>query len=178
MKLYAANFIKDRSDAYALLARAAEECWGFTSLPEIARTPEGKPFFSEFPDFHFNLSHSQPYALCALGDTPVGADIQIVKSTWRDGLPRRVCSPAELDWLEKQADRWATFALLWSMKEAKVKFTGTGLCTEIRSISVPLPEPGQTLYALDGILFRIFSGDGWQGAVCAQEPPPEEIIWF
>ena len=178
MKLYAANFIKDRSDAYALLARAAEDCWGFTSLPEIARTPEGKPFFSAFPNFHFNLSHSQPYALCALGDAPVGVDIQIVKSTWRNSLPRRVCSPAELDWLEQQENRWAAFALLWSMKEAKVKFTGTGLRTEIRSISVPLPKAGQNLYFQNGIWFRIFSGDGWQAAVCAQEPPPVEIIWL
>lgn len=178
MKLYAANSIKDRSDAYALLARAAEACWGFHSLPEIARVPEGKPFFSDFPNFHFNLSHSQPYALCALGSSPLGVDIQIIKSTWRDGLPRRVCSPAELDWLKKQADRRASFALLWSMKEAKVKFTGTGLRSEIRAISVPLPESGNNLYFHDGIWFRIFSGDGWQAAVCAQEPPPVEIIWL
>ena len=108
----------------------------------------------------------------------MGADIQIVKSTWRDGLHRRVCSPAELDWLEQQEDRWSAFALLWCMKEAKVKYTGTGLRAEIRSIAVPLPEPGNNLYSKDNIWFRIFSGDDWQAAVCAQTPPPEEIIWL
>jgi len=178
MKLYASDRLTDRAGAYALLERGAMEMWGLSSLPELVREPGGKPRFSDFPNLHFNLSHSGSFALCALGDSPVGVDIQIVKDTWREGLPRRVCSREELVWLEGQADRWGAFALLWSLKEARGKYTGTGLRAGVREIAVPLPEGGRSLYERDGLFFRIFSGSGWRGAVCAAEAPPEDLIWI
>lgn len=178
MKLYAADSLTDRAGAYRLLERAVLETWGLSPLPELTREKDGKPFFADRPDCHFNLSHSQPYALCALGDRPVGVDIQIIKENWREGLPWRVCSRHELDWLDGQSDRWGAFAQLWSLKEARVKYTGTGLRAAIREIAIPLPEPGGSLYRLDGLHFRIFSGSGWRAAVCAQQPPPEDITWL
>ena len=178
MKLYAADNLTDRAGAYALLERSVREGWGLWPLPKIERAEGGKPFFPALPDLHFNLSHSGPYALCALGDSPVGVDIQVVKDSWREGLPRRVCAERELVWLKERPDRWGGFALLWSMKEARVKYTGTGLRAGIRDIAVPLPEPGVSLYELDGLYFRVFSGPGWRGAVCAAEIPPEDINWI
>ena len=111
MFLCSASGLTARAQARDLLALAVHEVWGLSPLPEIARRPGGKPFFSEREDLHFNLSHSGDLALCALDGAPVGADIQIIKE-WRPSLPRRVCSAEELAWLEEQPDLPAELSLV------------------------------------------------------------------
>lgn len=177
MWVYASNNIKNRDGAYALLTRAAEAVWALSPLPVLGRSADGKPYFPGFPNYHFNLSHSEPYALCALDDSPVGVDIQRVRDDLRPGLPRRVCSPEELVWLDCQGNRWRAFALLWALKEARVKYTGTGLKAGIRETSVPLPETGKTLYPHEGLWFRVYGGEDWTAAVCGEQEPPGELIW-
>ena len=168
--------IGSREQAYSVLARATETAWGLSPLPEILREAGGKPRFRDFPARHFNLSHSADLALCALDDAPVGADIQIIRRDLRQALPTRVCSPEELDWLAGQADYWAAFARLWSMKEARVKFTGEGISAGLRAAAVPLPDADAGLYQLDGLWFRLYDLPGFACAVCGKNPPPEEII--
>ena len=74
-----------------LLRRGAELAWGWRELPEIARSPRGKPFFPGWPGRGLSLSHSGGLALCALSDDgPVGADIEVVRPR-RPGLPGRPC---------------------------------------------------------------------------------------
>ena len=127
--------------------------------------------------FEFNLTHSGSLALCALSREPVGVDIQLVKS-WRSGLPRRVCSDQELDWVEQGTDRWERFSQLWALKECLVKLHGTGLTRPISGIRVPLPETDGSLLEQDGIWFRTYCGEGWRGAACGLEKPPESIRWI
>lgn len=173
MILYASK----KLPAYDLLELAVREVWGWPALPEIVREEGGKPRFAHHPEAHFNLSHSGGLALCGLGSAPIGVDIQIVKSTWREGLPGRVCSREELLWLERQPHRWQAFAQLWALKECRVKYSGTGLRGDLRTIPIPLPECGNTLCQKDDLWFRLFSGEGWEGAICGQTPPPEELRW-
>lgn len=161
------------AQARELLALAVQETWGLSPLPEVGRRAGGKPFFPEHEELHFNLSHSGDLVLCALDREPVGADIQIVKQ-WRPALPGRVCSPAELEWLEKQPELWPAFTLLWALKEARAKESGRGLTRPIRDIRVPLPEEGAVLF--DGLWFRSWSGSGWAAAVCGHTEPPEKIL--
>ena len=173
MIVYQAKGLTSRAQAKDLLALAAKEVWGLSPLPEIARLEHGKPYFPKHKDLHFNLSHSGDLALCALDGAPVGVDVQIVKR-WRPGLPERVCSPAELAWLERQSELWPAFVLLWTLKEARAKQSGRGLTTSIPDIRIPLPAPGPVL--LDGLWFRSWSGPGWAAAVCGHSEPPETII--
>jgi len=176
MEVYATQQLQRREQAYDLLALAVRESWGWDALPRLARPPKGKPYFSDCPGRHFNLSHSGSLALCALDDAPVGADIQIVKR-WRPGLPGRTCSERELAWLEEQGGGWEAFALLWAMKEARVKWDGSGLTRPIREISVPLPERDEHLLQWDGLWFRTWTGPDWAAAVCGLKPPPEDVRW-
>ena len=176
MEVYATQQLQRREQAYDLLALAVRESWGWDALPRLARPPKGKPYFSDCPGRHFNLSHSGSLALCALDDAPVGADIQIVKR-WRPGLPGRTCSERELAWLEEQGGGWDAFALLWTMKEARAKWDGSGLTRPIREISVPLPERDEHLLQWDGLWFRIWTGPDWAAAVCGLKPPPEDVRW-
>ena len=173
MIVYQAKGLTSRAQAKDLLVLAAKELWGLSPLPEIARLEHGKPYFPGREDLHFNLSHSGDLALCALDAAPVGVDVQIVKQ-WRPGLPERVCSPAELAWLERQSEPWPAFILLWALKEARAKQNGRGLTTSIPDIRIPLPAPGPVL--LDGLWFRSWSGPGWAAAVCGHSEPPESVV--
>ena len=152
MELYLCRNLSDRSQAYDLLAWALRRR-GLPSLPPIARMEGGKPWFPDRPDCHFNLSHSGPFALCVLDDAPVGADIEAVRPH-HPGLAGRICSPEELAWLDGQRCRDRALLRLWTAKECKVKYLGSGLTVPLRSIAVPLP-PADTL---DGLHFH-FGGD-------------------
>ena len=106
-------------------------------------------------------------ALCALDGASVGVDIQIARE-WRAGLPGRVCSGAELAWLEGQPELWPAFTLLWTLKEARVKCTGEGLSpATVRNIEAPLLTPGE-VGELGGFRFAALAGEGWRGAVCEE----------
>ena len=178
MWLYGTKRLTHRTQARELLLTGAKQVWGFSALPAVERQEGGKPFFPSHPTCQFNLSHSGTLALCALDDRPVGVDIQIVKTNWRENLPKRVGSELELEWLNAQPDRWAAFALLWSLKESRVKQSGLGLRMSIPSIRVPLPEAGREQYELDGLWFHIYKGMDWAGAVCGEQEPPGGIIWM
>lgn len=178
MQLYAAHTPTPREHGSLLLAHAARQVWGLSPLPLHPPLPGGKPHFPAYPHCHFNLSHSGPYLLCGAGEEPVGVDIQIIKSNWRDALPKRVCSEDELFWLDKQPDRWRGFARLWSMKESRVKWDGSGLTSSIRDIPIPLPPETGNLCSRDGLWFRLYSGKDWEACMCCSFPPPEEISWI
>ena len=177
MVLYGMEGLTGQRQAYDLLARAAKTHWGLSPLPDLDRGPHGKPFFAGQSGLEFNLSHSGTLALCALSGAPVGVDIQIIRS-WRPGLPRRVCSGPELAWLEESPDFWERFCRLWALKECLVKQRGTGLTRPISGIRVPLPGEEDSLLEQDGLWFRTYRGEGWRGAACGLERPPENIQWI
>lgn len=152
-------------DPYALLAALLRETKGVDPLPEIARTERGKPYFPHHLELHFSLSHSGDLALCALADTSVGCDMELVRPR-KPGLPRYVLSNREYAWYEGRGSRWEDFYTLWTMKEARVKCTGEGLFRRpAREVSVPLPEPGESAL-WEGFVFTALAGEGWRGALC------------
>ena len=183
MIIYGARGLAAREQAHTFLARAAGLHWGLPSLPPIGRRQWGKPYFPARPELEFNLSHSGPFALCALDSAPVGVDIQVVRPVWPPKLVDRSCTPEERAWLAALGDRPEDFAALWACKESMGKESGYGLPYPPSRLSVPLPGDGGPLrpgeaYPLEGRRLRVYAGRGWRGAVCAWEEPPEEIRWL
>ena len=181
--LYGARGLTGREQAWGLLEKAARLCWGWDSLPAAARGERGKPWFPQAPDRHFNLSHSGALALCALGDGPVGADIQGLRPAWPERLVRRSCTEEELAWLAGRGREREDFAALWACKESMGKQSGYGLPYPPSRLAAPLPEGGgefspETLYRAGERFLRVYAGEDWRGAVCALEPPPAEITWL
>ncbi len=138
MDLYLCDGITQREDAYTLLTYAVRHRWGFDSLPAIARNEQGKPHFPVHPHCHFNLSHSGTFALCAVDEHPVGADVEVIRPH-HPKLAQRICCGEELAWLEAQSDKTTALCQLWTRKEALVKYHGTGLTVPLREICIPLP---------------------------------------
>lgn len=152
-------------DTYRLLSDLLVEAGGVEPLPEIARTGEGKPYFPDYPDLHFSVSHSGGVSLCALADTPVGADVELVRPRSLK-LPRYALSEREYAWYESRGSRWEDFYTLWTLKEARAKCTGEGIFrSPVRAVEVPLLEPGEQL-TWEGFRFASLAGEGWRGALC------------
>jgi 4'-phosphopantetheinyl transferase len=96
---------------------------------------------------HFNLSHSDGWAMFALAwDREIGIDLESATRLKRDvngltGLAARVLSARELViWqaLPDTAPRDAAFLRAWTRKEAYAKATGQGLFDQLTCIEVAL----------------------------------------
>lgn len=177
MVVYGLEHPQARALAYRLLEQGARLHWGLESLPQIQRSPHGKPFFPQYPQYHFNLSHSGALAVCALDRKPVGVDIQMVR-TFRPALLDKVCSPEERRWLRRQGDSPEAFARLWSLKESRCKQSGLGLQSPISAIPVPLPEQGAERLEQDGLRFGLSSGRGWKLSLCAETVWDGTVHWL
>ncbi|MES2263766.1 MAG: 4'-phosphopantetheinyl transferase superfamily protein [Pseudomonadota bacterium] len=100
--------------------------------------PYGKPCLPD-ASLHFNLSHSERYALVALARDPVGVDIE---GTGRAGInPAELASllfhPEELAAMASIAPehRAAYFYALWTRKEAYSKRLGLGFQLDLCDVS-------------------------------------------
>ena len=94
----------------------------------ISYGKKGKPYPESYSEIHFNLSHSGDYVCCAVGDEPVGADIQ-KKMGFRERLAERFFTRSEKEELSKcgEAEKKDLFFRMWSIKESYLKLTGEGL---------------------------------------------------
>ena len=146
-----------KMDAYELLTHAVKTVWGMDSLPEIVRADGGKPYFKDCPEKHFNLSHSGEFALCALSDAAVGADLEIVRPR-KEGLSGYTFKGEEYGRYLALGGDWNAFYILWTEVESAIKYTGEGL-KAWRRAGIPA-----------GCVLTNLSGDGWKGAVCGREP--------
>ncbi len=173
LELYASNGGKAAAVSRRLLTYALQ-VRGIEGVPALGRAPGGKPCFSEHRDLHFNLSHSGPYALCAVSDAPVGVDIEAVRPR-RESL-LRVLSQTELDWFQARGSRWEDFYCLWTLKESLCKQSGRGLDRRPEQIRVPLLGPGEAAFS-SGLFFRTWGGEGWRAAVCSGGQIEGDICW-
>ncbi len=152
------------ADVRRLLAFAVREMYG-VPLPRIEKTGEGKPFFPDRPDICFSLSHAKRHVLCAVGDAPVGADIENRRSV-SGRLVNRFSTPEE-------RERFA-FLELWVLKESRLKLMG-GSLPGLRDVhfrrdaeGIVCPDPGvrAALYRPEEDVFA---------AVCCRGEPPERL---
>ncbi len=114
--------------------------------PRIETGPHGKPFLPEWPDVHFNLSHSGKWAVCATAGHPVGVDIEQVSRS-REDVARRFFSPEENRFLSGLSPaRWAeAFCEIWVLKESYIKTRGEGLFESMGQLHVELGPPARML---------------------------------
>lgn len=95
-----------------------------------------KPYLPARPDVHFNLSHSGNYAVCAVSDQETGIDTE-QPARIEHTLAREFFHPDEAAFLDSlpETQYQEYFFRLWTLKEAYVKYLGTGLTTALDSFS-------------------------------------------
>lgn len=144
----------------------------------------GKPFLAPCPErprsLAFNVTHSGPLALVAIGDVEtLGVDVEALRRPPEmEALVRRVFCPNEAAVFETLPDelRTAAFFNLWTRKEAWLKATGEGIAHLLNRVEVEfLPGKPARFVALpetesppDWCLLELQPCPGFIGAVCGR----------
>lgn len=152
-----------KSDAYRLLRYAFERLYALP-CPEVAKTPEGKPYFPLRPDVFFSLSHTEDMAMVCLGAAPCGCDVQLVRPL-RPGTAAYVCREEELLDFD--------FFQLWTLKESFIKLRGRFIPYKdmvFRRVDGTVAAPAPDVRS------RLYEVKGHAAAVCALEEPPAALI--
>ncbi|AYJ90999.1 4'-phosphopantetheinyl transferase superfamily protein [Bacillus safensis] len=153
-------------------------------MDQIVFETEGndKPVVRQLPSFHFNLSHSGNWVVCAVDDAPVGIDIEEIKPIDLAIAKRFFSADEYQDLLSQPAERQeAYFFHLWSMKEAFIKLTGKGLSYGLSSFTARLSEDGQAELTLPDheapCFVQTYSLDpAYQMAVCTRKSAAAENV--
>lgn len=124
----------------------------------IAKAELGKPYFTDCPDMHFNLSHSGDYVACAMANVEIGIDIQKWKEPVKENLVKRVLHEKEQGF----------FFDIWAAKEAYSKCTGQGLLKDMRELKCDFANEKieDTLTGTSKQLYLPKVLDGYSVAVC------------
>ena len=104
--------------------------------PTLAYGENGKPHLAERPDTHFCITHSDKWVFLAVADCEIGIDAQASRKVC-PRLAVRSTAPEELAWVKEDTE--PHFTRLWTMKEAYLKYTGSGLTVPIHSVTVSVP---------------------------------------
>ncbi len=95
------------------------------TLPEIRRTPQGKPYFPK-EALHFSISHTQHHAFCCVSSENIGIDAEECNRPLPLSLARRILSPSERQRFITAANPQEALLRFWVLKEALAKLTGRG----------------------------------------------------
>ena len=120
--------------AYALLAHALHDRYGWEALPEIALGAHGKPYFPSCPDAFFSLSHSRGAVLLAVHDHSIGVDIERLRPVSERMRTRFHASDEAAFWQD------------WVQRESRCKRRGIS-AVALRGGEVP-PLPDERVFTL------------------------------
>ena len=119
--------------AYLLLCEGLRKLYGIQEMPQFSYTTSGKPMLTQYPEIHFNLSHCDEAILCAIDTQPIGVDIESIKAYDKE-LAQYTMNQKELTIIERSARPDIEFTRFWTMKEAVLKWSGTGITNHIQEI--------------------------------------------
>lgn len=102
--------------AYMILRRALWEQYQWKEFPPMDYGSDQKPYFPNYPQVHFNLSHTEGAVMAALSNRPVGVDLERI----------RPLSPLVRQRLARDVTE-ETFFQTWVQREAVGKWTGAGV---------------------------------------------------
>ena len=171
---------------------------GSETLAEVlareVRPENGKPYLPDYPDFHYNISHSGGIVACAASDSPVGIDIQQISDD-----PVRILKIAahffsqeeqqELNFRHQEKnpntgaasnscsndeqDLCHLFCRFWTARESYIKLTGRGLAEPFSGFRPDLAA-GRIITASPSVdnyyLTECPAPEGYCMTVCSTEP--------
>lgn len=118
----------------------------------------GKPEL-DAEGIYFNLSHSGDYAVLAVGDSPVGIDIEYKSRNYMSLAKRCFCREEyeDIAAVEEEQERRRRFLEYWTMKEAYIKYVGEGLRIPLNSFRIERGSDGISFLADDrGVVLKTY----------------------
>ncbi|MDR2569745.1 MAG: 4'-phosphopantetheinyl transferase superfamily protein [Oscillospiraceae bacterium] len=119
---------------YLLLRLALLENYGIDEAVSFIYSDKGKPLLRDYPNIHFNLSHSDNVVVCAVSDFEIGVDVQNIRPV-SDAVARRVLTGEEYTAFKASPIPDEYFCGIWTVKESFLKQSGQGITVELRDIS-------------------------------------------
>lgn len=134
---------------------------------QTARGQWGKPFLTECPDVHFNISHSGEYVCCAVSECEVGVDIQRYQEKV-GGIAERFFTEADNNLLENSnGKKLEMFFRIWSVRESYMKLTGRGMGQGLDSFEINWKRRQIYDQGLPTACFEEYTGiEGYSLCVC------------
>lgn len=124
-----------------VLARMAVSVTTSTFPTEVFRyNPQGKPYLENNP-IYFNITHSGDYVAVAVADHEIGIDIEKVRTN-KIRVAERFFSQEEIYHIKQSQNPDQYFTRLWSIKEAYLKYIGSGLTKSLNSFTVTSSQDG------------------------------------
>lgn len=120
---------EQHSLAHSLLKDMLKGFYNIDYTEEMTKKAEhGKPYLADYPDVHFNLSHSEGITACMVESRQCGIDCEKVRE-YRPNVMKRAFSEKEREMIENapENERDLLFFTLWTLKEAYIKAIGKGL---------------------------------------------------
>ena len=109
---------------------------GFGSIQKCGfnKNEKGKPFFSNEPEVHLSITHSDGYVWVAVSNSPIGIDFEKVSKEFKNELE---IAFSDTDWKFVSNDFQKIFQY-FSLKESYSKMIGTGFTMEPKKIQLSL----------------------------------------
>ncbi|MBC2582622.1 4'-phosphopantetheinyl transferase superfamily protein [Clostridium sp. DJ247] len=108
----------------------------------IIKNEYGKPYLKSFKNFHFNISHSGDWVVCADDDKPIGIDIEKIQPIEYSDLSKRFYTEKECKFIFNSSlnEQLNNFYRIWTLKESYVKADGRGLSIPLKSFSIDIND--------------------------------------
>lgn len=133
----------------------------------------GKPYFMDYPEIKFSVSHCGDMAVCAFSEFSVGCDAEIVR-TPDFNVAEKFFSEAEKKYVFGYSDeneRSRAFFRIWTLKESFAKAVGYGLSMPFKEFSVaPDKLPLTCRHKTRKYYFKEYALGGYITACCCEEP--------
>ncbi len=103
---------------------------------------QGKLYFKNLPELHFNISHSGGIVICAFSDCEVGCDVEKIRCVDLK-LAKRFFSENEYEYIISQRgdnEKYSAFFRIWTLRESYMKAIGSGISMSLGSFEIKLDE--------------------------------------
>lgn len=120
----------------------------------------GKPSLSQYPEIHFNISHSDGIAAAMTSECECGIDCERIRE-FSPRIMKRCFSETERAAVESapESERELMFFSLWTLKEAYVKALGAGLTFSLKNAEFTI-KGDEISTNLEGCTFERYVVDG------------------
>ncbi len=128
---------KEQHETAHRLLYSCMQSKGCAEMPSLSRTASGKPYFAEFPEIHFNLSHCRGMAVCLLSNYECGVDVEQCRNM-RPRVVQKIFTPDEQEALQTSDNPDFLFTRIWTLKESYVKAIGKGIAYPMHTLNFRL----------------------------------------
>lgn len=162
-----------------LLSQASQDLQVPKERLHLTYSSLGKPYFSNYPTYHFSISHSKGCVAFVASDQPIGLDVEHVFQADKD-IAALCFHPQEQLYFSQNDFSALAFYELWTQKEAYVKNLGTGMSTPLLSFNVREKSLKQSLWStnLEGYFFSVCSNNIQEQCVNLKKLDLKELLRY